>query len=142
MDNLTDMSTNSDRVDDRLDRIESKIDKLSDAVIAIARAEERIVAIEADKQDYWQRLNNHSKKIDEHDLALTKALGSIEMIEKMANRDRDEYFARQKDQGERLGMVEKSVADISRTTTIIHRLAWSAAAGFILVLVNQIGSFF
>src|SRR5210317_960109 len=126
----------------RLDRIEFKIDKLSDAVIAIARAEERIIAIEADKQDYWQRLNNHSQKIDEHDLTLTKALGSIEMIEKMANRDRDEYFARQKDQGERLGMVEKSVADISRTTTIIHRLAWSAAAGFILVLVNQIGSFF
>jgi len=32
--------------DTRLDRIESKIDKLSDAIIQIARAEEKIAAIE------------------------------------------------------------------------------------------------
>jgi len=30
----------------RLDRIEEKIDKLSDAMIALARAEERLIAIE------------------------------------------------------------------------------------------------
>jgi hypothetical protein len=141
MDNLSDMSNNSERVDQRLDRIESKIDKLSDAIIAIARAEERIVAIEADKTDYWQRLNNHAKKIDEHDLTITKALSSIEMLDKITARDRDEYMVRQRDQGERLGAVEKSIADISRTTIIIHRLAWSAVAGVVISIANHFTSY-
>lgn len=131
----------------RLDRIEGKIDKLSDAVIAIARAEERIVAIEADKHDYWQRLNNHAKKIDEHDVTVTKHAATIEMLERLHSRDKEECHIRQKEQGERIGGVEKAVdtiehhvADIKRTTTVIHRITWSVAAVFVAYAVNQVMS--
>ena len=138
MDNVTEMSSSPDRVDQRLDRIEGKIDKLSDAVIAIARAEERIVAIDADKQEYWERLNSHSKKIDEHDVAITKASAALEMIERMHARDREETNARAKDQGQRVGALEKTMADVSRTTIIIHRLTWSVAAVITAYIVNSI----
>lgn len=49
----------------RFDRIESKIDKLSDAMISLARTEEKIMAIESDRANTVERLNRHSEKIDE-----------------------------------------------------------------------------
>jgi ABC-type transporter Mla subunit MlaD len=51
--------------DQRLDRIEQKIDKLSEAMISLARAEEKLMAIESDRQNVVERLNRHSEKIDE-----------------------------------------------------------------------------
>lgn len=44
------------QVDGRLDRIEQKIDKLSEAIISIARAEEKLVALENDKKFLMERL--------------------------------------------------------------------------------------
>lgn len=49
----------------RLDRIEQKIDKLSEAMISLARAEEKLMAIEIDRHNIIERLNRHSEKIDE-----------------------------------------------------------------------------
>lgn len=49
----------------RLDRIESKIDQLSDAMISIARAEEKLVGMEKNQIIAYERLNRHSDKIDE-----------------------------------------------------------------------------
>lgn len=49
----------------RFDRIEEKIDKLSDAMITLARAEEKIMAMESDRQNMLERLNRHSEKLDE-----------------------------------------------------------------------------
>lgn len=49
----------------RLDRIEQKIDKLSEAMISLARAEEKLMAIEVDRHNIIERLNRHSEKIDE-----------------------------------------------------------------------------
>lgn len=49
----------------RFDRIEEKIDKLSDAMVTLARAEEKIMAMESDKQNMLERLNRHSEKLDE-----------------------------------------------------------------------------
>jgi len=47
--------------DSRLDRIEEKLDKLADAVIAIARAEEKLVNLEKDRNLILERM----EKIDE-----------------------------------------------------------------------------
>ena len=44
-------------VDDRLTRIEEKIDKLSEAMISIARAEEKLIAIETAHQNQYKRIN-------------------------------------------------------------------------------------
>jgi len=49
----------------RFDRIETKIDKLSDAMISLARTEEKIMAMESDRTNMIERLNRHSEKIDE-----------------------------------------------------------------------------
>lgn len=43
-------SSNQPQTEHRLDRIEQKIDKLSEAIISIARAEEKLVSLENDKK--------------------------------------------------------------------------------------------
>ena len=57
------MATNTNT--ERLNRIEEKIDKLSDAMITLARAEEKLVAIERNNQNTTERLNRLSQKMDE-----------------------------------------------------------------------------
>lgn len=49
----------------RLDRIESKIDQLSEAMISLARAEEKLIGMEKNQVTAYERLNRHSDKIDE-----------------------------------------------------------------------------
>ena len=41
----------------RLDRIEEKLDKLAEAMIAMARAEEKIIALQDDHENMRERLN-------------------------------------------------------------------------------------
>ena len=48
----------------RLDRIEDKIDKLSDAIVSLARVEEKIVSIENQLSKGHDRMNNHGVKLD------------------------------------------------------------------------------
>lgn len=48
----------------RLDRIEEKIDKLSDAMISLARAEEKLIAIEKNNHSHYERMNRFSEKLD------------------------------------------------------------------------------
>mgnify|MGYP000539338411 CR=1 FL=1 len=45
----------SNNQDDRLNRIEGKIDKLSDAMISLARAEERQIAFEQKQANLYDR---------------------------------------------------------------------------------------
>ena len=49
----------------RLDRIEEKLDKLTDAMVAMARAEEKIIALQDDNENMRERLNKLSVKLDE-----------------------------------------------------------------------------
>lgn len=48
----------------RLDRIEAKIDKLSETVISLARAEEKLVSLENDKKILMERMVRHEEKLD------------------------------------------------------------------------------
>lgn len=48
----------------RLDRIEEKIDRLSEAMISIARAEEKLIAIEKNNHANYDRMNRFSQKLD------------------------------------------------------------------------------
>ncbi len=67
---MADQDTNTmqvvpiDAVNERFDRMEKKLDRLSDAMIDLARTEEKIIAMEADRSNMTQRLNGHSEKID------------------------------------------------------------------------------
>lgn len=55
------MATNTDN---RLDRIEEKIDKLTDAMIVMARAEEKLVQLEKNHSAHYERMNRFSEKLD------------------------------------------------------------------------------
>ena len=48
----------------RLDRIEEKLDKLTDAMISMARAEEKINGLQDDHDKMYERINRLSKKLD------------------------------------------------------------------------------
>jgi hypothetical protein len=48
----------------RLDRIEEKIDKLAETVISLARAEEKLVALENDKKFLMERMVKNEDRID------------------------------------------------------------------------------
>ena len=54
-----------DKVDDRLTRIEQKIDKLADAMVSLARAEEKILALQDDHDNMRERMNRLSQKLDD-----------------------------------------------------------------------------
>ena len=56
----------------RLDRIENKIDKLSDAVISLARAEEKLINLENDRNIMLEKITRIEKKIDNVDLRITE----------------------------------------------------------------------
>ena len=48
----------------RFNRLEEKIDKLSEAMVSIARAEEKLIAMETKYGAQYDRLNRFSEKLD------------------------------------------------------------------------------
>ena len=67
----------------RLDRIESKIDKLADAMISLARAEEKIIALQDDHDNMRERLNKLSIKLDEIQKAVDDDARTVGIINKV-----------------------------------------------------------
>jgi len=55
----------ADTTANRLDRIETKLDQLTDAMITLARAEEKIVSLQDDHNKMHERSNKHSEKLDD-----------------------------------------------------------------------------
>ncbi len=52
------------REEQRLARIEDKIDKLSDAMIDLARAEEKLINIEKANSQHFERMNRFTSRMD------------------------------------------------------------------------------
>ena len=48
----------------RLDKIEEKIDRLTDAMVSIARAEEKLAHMETLQSNHYDRMNKFSEKLD------------------------------------------------------------------------------
>tara|TARA_R110000803_G_scaffold46198_12_gene97075 strand:- start:3713 stop:3994 length:282 start_codon:yes stop_codon:yes gene_type:complete len=57
--------------DIRLQRIEDKLDKMSDAIVALARVEEKITDLEVRRAEGHERLNRLSNKLDAVDTHIT-----------------------------------------------------------------------
>ena len=68
---------------DRLDRIEEKIDKLSDAIVSLARVEEKIADLEVRREEQHDRLNSLSKKIDSIDTHVTSLVEKVSVMQKV-----------------------------------------------------------
>jgi DNA repair exonuclease SbcCD ATPase subunit len=55
----------SQTTETRLERIEDKLDQLTDAMVALARAEEKIGTLQEHHNNQFERINRLSGKIDE-----------------------------------------------------------------------------
>ena len=67
----------------RLDRIEEKIDKLSEAIVSLARAEERINSIADMHTHQTERLNRLSNKIDDIAVQAADNARTVQLINKL-----------------------------------------------------------
>ena len=54
----------AENTNSRLDRIEDKLDQLTEAMVAMARAEEKIANLQQDQMNMFDRMNKHSEKLD------------------------------------------------------------------------------
>lgn len=73
----------SESQDVRLDRIEEKIDKLADAMISLARAEEKILSLQGDHENMRERLNKLSVKLDEIQKSVDDNARTVSLINKV-----------------------------------------------------------
>jgi len=64
-DNSKELYEHVQREEQRLARIEDKIDKLSDAMINLARAEEKLINIEKSNAQHFERMNRFSQRMDD-----------------------------------------------------------------------------
>ena len=68
----------------RLDNIEKKIDKLSDAMISLARTEEKMLAMEQNNRNHFERMNRFSEKLDIIERRVTENAHTVDIINKIA----------------------------------------------------------
>lgn len=69
--------------EDRLNRIEEKIDRLSIAMVAIARTEEKIVGMEQKYAAQYDRMNKFSEKLDALEKVTTENAQTVTTISRM-----------------------------------------------------------
>ena len=67
----------------RLDRIEQKLDKLGEALVAIARFEEKMDAYNEYRQNSWERMNKFSEKLDHIESTVADNARTIAVINKL-----------------------------------------------------------
>lgn len=67
----------------RLNRIEEKLDKLTDAMVSMARAEEKINALNEDHDRMYQRLNKLSSKLDDIEKKVDDNSRTVHLINKI-----------------------------------------------------------
>jgi anti-sigma-K factor RskA len=73
----------ADTTGSRLDRIEEKIDKLSDAMILMARAEEKLIALESKYAAQYERMNRFSEKLDAIEKTVNSNAQTVNTINKL-----------------------------------------------------------
>jgi|TARA_R110000803_G_scaffold198986_1_gene262883 phage shock protein A len=69
--------------DARLDRIEQKIDKLADAMVSLARTEEKILAMEENHRNHYERMNRFSQKLDAIEIKVNENAHTVSIINKV-----------------------------------------------------------
>ena len=67
----------------RLDRIEEKIDKMTDAMISLARAEEKLIQIEKNNHAAFERLNRFSAKLDDIEKKVDNNARTVAVINRL-----------------------------------------------------------
>ena len=73
----------ADTTDTRLTRIEEKLDRLADAMISLARAEEKIESLQEDHNKQYERINKLSMKIDDIEKIVRDNQRSVQFMHKL-----------------------------------------------------------
>jgi predicted nuclease with TOPRIM domain len=71
-------------MDYRLSRIEQKIDKLSETMVALARAEEKLFTLEAEKTRMHERVDSMAHKVEKLDELVRENAITIKAITKFS----------------------------------------------------------
>ena len=69
--------------DHRLDRIEEKIDKLSEAMVSLARTEEKILSMEQNHRNHYERMNRFSEKLDVIETKVNENAHTVSIINRV-----------------------------------------------------------
>jgi|TARA_B100000497_G_C7576915_1_gene347435 Flp pilus assembly protein TadB len=80
-DNNTTLIDHVQREEQRLARIEDKIDKLSDAMIDLARAEEKLINIEKANSQHFERMNRFSMRMDDMEDSLQEQGKTVKVMQ-------------------------------------------------------------
>jgi phosphoglycerate-specific signal transduction histidine kinase len=64
----------------RLDRIESKIDKLAEAIISLARAEEKLIQLENDKKFLMEKMVKFEERLLQVERNTSETVSSLSFI--------------------------------------------------------------
>lgn len=67
----------------RLDKIEEKIDRLTDAMVSIARAEEKLAHMETQQSSHYDRMNKFSEKLDSIEEQVRDNATTVNLINKL-----------------------------------------------------------
>ena len=70
-------------IEKRLDKIEEKIDRLADSMILLARAEERLITMEADRTRMWKRLREMEVELEGFRAEVTEYKNSVSMFNRL-----------------------------------------------------------
>jgi len=67
----------------RFDRLEVKLDKLAEALVALARVEEKMIAVEKNNSNNFDRMNRFSQKLDEIEKKVDDNAHTVGIINKV-----------------------------------------------------------
>ena len=70
-------------MENRLDKIEEKIDRLTEAMVSMARAEEKIASLQSDHDKQYERMNRLSMKIDDIAYKVDENTRTVNLINKL-----------------------------------------------------------
>lgn len=68
----------------RLDRIEEKLDRLTETVVALARAEEKLINLERSRQEIADVLDDHEERLTLVEKESTSTTLTVDIITKLA----------------------------------------------------------
>lgn len=67
----------------RLERIENKMDKMAEALVTLARVEEKMEAYNKYRDDSWSRMNKFSEKLDAIEKKVDENAHTVRIINKL-----------------------------------------------------------
>lgn len=73
----------TDNLVGRLDRIEDKMDKMAEALVTLARFEEKMDAYNEYRQNSWERMNKFSEKLDRIEKTVEENAHTVGIINKL-----------------------------------------------------------